>query len=187
MDEIVLETARIIREGGIILYPTDTIWGIGCDATNFHAVQRIYQIKQRSDQKSMLVLMNERSMLQQYLVEIPATAMPFIQSPKKPTTIIYPGARNLAANLMAPDGSIGIRITRDPFCKKLITLTGTPLVSTSANVSGNPSPLTFSDIDPRIHEKVDYVVNWRQDERVPSAPSTILKIKRDGKVVVLRP
>jgi L-threonylcarbamoyladenylate synthase len=88
---------------------------------------------------------------------------------------------------MAPDGSIGIRITRDPFCKKLITLTGTPLVSTSANVSGNPSPLTFSDIDPRIHEKVDYVVNWRQDERVPSAPSTILKIKRDGKVVVLRP
>jgi L-threonylcarbamoyladenylate synthase len=186
MDEIVKETARIIHKGGIVLYPTDTIWGIGCAATNFPAVQRIYQIKQRPDQKSMLVLTNGLSMLQEYLDEIPAAAIQIIQSVKRPTTIIYPGARNLASNLLAPDGSIGIRITSDPFCKKLITLTGTPLVSTSANVSGDESPSTFREITSYIKEQVDYVVNWRQEEQSPAVPSTVLKLDHRGVVTVLR-
>jgi L-threonylcarbamoyladenylate synthase len=187
MDETVKETARILKEGGIILYPTDTIWGIGCDATNFTAVQRIYQIKQRPDQKSMLVLMNEVSMLLEYLDELPAGALQIIQTAAKPTTIIYPGARNLASNLLAGDGSIGIRITGDPFCRKLIALIDKPLVSTSANVSGDPSPLTFQEITPHIKNQVDYLVNWRQDERSPATPSSIVKIDRHGEVVLIRP
>jgi L-threonylcarbamoyladenylate synthase len=187
MDEIIEETAKIIREGGTVLYPTDTIWGIGCDATNFNAVQRIYEIKQRSDQKSMLVLMNDISMLHQYLDEFPAVAMQIIQTATKPTTLIYPGARNLAENLPASDGSIGIRITSDPFCRKLISVIDTPLVSTSANLSGDPPPITFHEITPRIMKQVDYVVNWRQHEQSPSVPSAILKIDHQGEVVVIRP
>ena len=127
-----------ILEGGIILYPTDTIWGIGCDATNPDAVQKVYQLKQRSDHKSMLVLMNGISMLSRYLDRIPESAKEIIASAVKPTTIIYPGAKNFAPNLLAEDGSIGIRITSDPFCQQLIELTDKPIVSTSANISGKP-------------------------------------------------
>jgi L-threonylcarbamoyladenylate synthase len=187
MDEIVAKTARIVREGGIILYPTDTIWGIGCDATNYSAVQRIYRLKKRSDRKSMLVLMNEPAMLEEYLIEVPKGALDLLSTSEKPTTIIYPGARNLAANLAARDGSIGIRVTGDPFCRKLITLIEKPLVSTSANISGSPSPLVFKDITAYIRDNVDYVVDWRQQDETPAIPSTIIKIGKGGKVVVLRP
>ena len=173
--------------GGIILYPTDTIWGIGCDATNMDAVQRIYNIKQRDDHKSMLVLANGISMLKHCLKEIPAHALELIARAEKPTTIIYPGARNLASNLVADDGSVGIRITSDPFCQKLIEFTGLPIVSTSANLSGDPSPSLFSEISARIFQQVDHVVNRRQNETEASSPSAIIKLEMDGRISILRP
>ena len=186
IDTEVKKTGDIIRSGGIILYPTDTIWGIGCDATNRESVQNIYRIKQRADSKSMLVLINGISMLEEYLENIPLQALDIIKQSEKPTTIIYPGARNLADNLVAPDGSIGIRITSDLFCRKLIEITGKPIVSTSANISGEQSPATFHKIKTPIREQIDYVVNWRQDETAPSAPSAIIKLEEDGTITKLR-
>ncbi|MCD4709243.1 MAG: threonylcarbamoyl-AMP synthase [Bacteroidales bacterium] len=186
IDTEVQKTGDIILSGGIILYPTDTIWGIGCDATNRESVQNIYRIKQRTDSKSMLVLINGISMLEEYLENIPLKALDIIKQSEKPTTIIYPGARNLADNLVAPDGSIGIRITSDPFCRKLIEITGKPIVSTSANISGEQSPASFRQIKTPIREQIDYVVNWRQDETAPSIPSAIVKLEEDGTITTLR-
>ena len=186
IDTEVQKTGDIILSGGIILYPTDTIWGIGCDATNRESVQNIYRIKQRTDSKSMLVLINGISMLEEYLENIPLKALDIIKQSEKPTTIIYPGARNLADNLVAPDGSIGIRITSDPFCRKLIEITGKPIVSTSANISGEQSPASFHQIKTPIREQIDYVVNWRQDETAPSIPSAIVKLEEDGTITTLR-
>ncbi|MEN8155749.1 MAG: L-threonylcarbamoyladenylate synthase [Bacteroidota bacterium] len=179
--------AEIILSGGTILYPTDTIWGIGCDATNPEAVKRIYEIKQRSDSKSMLVLMPGAEMLESYLKEVPEKAVEIIKVATKPTTIIYPGAKNLASGLVAEDGSVGIRITSDPFCMQVMELTGLPIVSTSANTSGHPSPGTFAAIESILLEEVDYVVNWRQDEKRPAVPSSIVKIDRQGETFLLRP
>lgn len=176
-----------LNRGHVILYPTDTIWGIGCDATNSQAVQRIYEIKQRSDRKSMLVLISEPEMLNLYLKRVPERALEIIRSTTKPTTIIYPGAIRLASNLLAKDGSIGIRITSDPFCRMLIESTGLPIVSTSANISGNPSPDAFRDIESGILEKVDHVVNWRQDEIAPSGHSTIIRLDDRGRSTIIRP
>lgn len=176
-----------ILEGGIILYPTDTIWGIGCDATNPDAVQKVYQIKQRSDSKSMLVLMNGTPMLSRYLDHIPESAKEIIASAAKPTTIIYPCAKNFAPNLLAEDGSIGIRITSDPFCQQLIELTGKPIVSTSANISGKPPATAFKEIDEIVRKQVDHVVEWRQKEITSSVPSTILKLDTQGRITVIRP
>lgn len=178
---------KILKSGGTILYPTDTIWGIGCDATRHKSVQSIYHIKQRADSKSMLVLVSGIAMLEEYVEQIPARALEIIEKAEKPSTIIYPGARNLASNLLAPDGSIGIRITSDPFCKKLIKSTGLPIVSTSANLSGEKAPSSFKEIKKSLLQKVDYVVNWRQDETDPSSPSAILKLEADGSITTLRP
>lgn len=186
IDSEVAKANEILSSGGIILYPTDTIWGIGCDATNPRAVQRIFNIKQRSDSKSMLVLMSHIDMLGTYLEIIPERAFALIESAQKPTTIIYPGAILLAHNLLAPDGSVGIRVTSDDFCQKLINKTGFPIVSTSANTSGNPAPSTFSDIEPELFQKVDYVVNWRQNENRASVPSAIIKLEADGSNTILR-
>lgn len=186
MDDQVRKAGLIILEGGTILYPTDTIWGLGCDATNPDAVQKVYQIKQRSDKKSMLVLMDGTSMLSEYLERIPDQASELIASTEKPVTIIYPGARNFAFNLIGKDGSIGIRITLDPFCRNLLKFTGRPIVSTSANLSGTPSPGTFKGIDVHIQKKVDFIVKWRQDESVSFAPSSILKMDLQGRITVLR-
>jgi L-threonylcarbamoyladenylate synthase len=186
IDSEVKKAAEIISAGGIILYPTDTIWGIGCDATNPDAVQKIYEIKQRADNKSMLVLMSDIKMLGRYLQEIPPKALELINSASKPTTIIYPEAINLATNMVAEDGSVGIRITSDDFCKKLIELTDLPIVSTSANISGNPSPDTFSSIEDNILDQMDHIVKWRQDEKTPSAPSTIIRIDKKGRSAILR-
>ena len=186
IDSEIKKAVEVILSGGIILYPTDTIWGIGCDATNRKAVQKIYDIKQRDDSKSMLVLVNGISMLEEYLENIPLQALNIIKQSEKPTTIIYPGARNLADNLVAPDGSIGIRITSDLFCRKLIAITGKPIVSTSANISGEQSPAAFHKIKTLIREQIDYVVNWRQDETAPSAPSAIIKLEDDGTITTLR-
>jgi L-threonylcarbamoyladenylate synthase len=179
--------ADIISRGGIILYPTDTIWGIGCDATNPESVQKIYQIKCRADSKNMLVLINDISMLENYLDNVPRLALDIIEQAEKPTTIIYPGARNLADNLVAPDGSIGIRLSSDPFCRKLIETTGLPIVSTSANISGEQSPATFHKILITIREQVDYIVKWRQDDTTTTAPSSIIKLEMDGTITTLRP
>jgi L-threonylcarbamoyladenylate synthase len=187
IDAEVKKAAEVILSGGIILYPTDTIWGIGCDATNAKAVQRIYEIKQRSDSKSMLVLVSGSEMLNKYLKEVPGKALELISAARRPTTIIYPGAINLAPNLLAEDGSVGIRISSDDFCSKLIEETGFPIVSSSANISGNPAPASFSYIKSELLQKVDYVVNWRQNENIPSVPSTIIKLDENGRSTVLRP
>ena len=187
MHEQVLKAGAIIHKGGVILYPTDTIWGIGCDATNQNAIQKILNIKHRPDKKSMLVLMNGISMLSEYVDQIPDSAHDIINSAKIPTTIIYPQARNFAPNLLAEDGSIGIRITSDPFCRQLIEVAGIPLVSTSANISGNPSVSSFSEIEEQIIENVDYVVEWRQDEISSASPSAIVKLYSQGRVTVIRP
>lgn len=187
MFDIEIKTAgAILKSGGTILYPTDTIWGIGCDATRLESVQNIYHIKQRTDSKSMLVLMDGISMLENYVESIPLKAMEIIAKAKKATTIIYPGALRLAPNLLAPDGSIGIRITTDLFCKKLIAYTGLPIVSTSANISGEQAPSTFQKIKSPIREKVDHVVNWRQEETSASYPSAIIKLEKDGSITTLR-
>ena len=177
---------EVILSGGIILYPTDTIWGIGCDATKPESIQRIYHMKQRSDSKSMLVLVNSLVMLEEYIEGIPLEALKLIKESEKPTTIIYPAARKLAKNLVASDGSIGVRLTLDPFCQQLIAFTDRPLVSTSANYSGAPSPGIFQQIDASILEQVDHVVNWRQDETRPSKPSAIIKLDKYGNLTTLR-
>ena len=187
IDKEVEKAGAILKSGGTILYPTDTIWGIGCDATRPESVKNIYQIKQRADSKSMLVLVNRIVMLEEYIEIIPAQARELIGKTKKPTTIIYSGARKLASNLLASDGSIGIRLTTDPFCRKLIEYTGFPLVSTSANISGEQAPLSFQKILTPIRQQVDYVVNWRQDETTESTPSAILKLEKDGSITTLRP
>jgi L-threonylcarbamoyladenylate synthase len=186
MDNEVRKAGAILKSGGTILYPTDTIWGIGCDATRQESVQNIYHIKQRADSKSMLVLVSGIAMLEEYIDRIPAQALELIEKAEKPSTIIYPGARKLASNLMAADGSIGIRITSDPFCKKLIEFTGLPIVSTSANISGKKAPSSFHKIETPLKQKVDYIVNWRQDERTASSPSAIIKLEKDGSITTLR-
>ena len=187
IDREVEKAGAILKSGGTILYPTDTIWGIGCDATRPECVKNIYQIKQRADSKSMLVLVNGIAMLEEYIESIPAQALELIEKTEKPTTIIYPGARKLASNLLASDGSIGIRLTTDTFCSLLIEFTGFPLVSTSANISGEQAPSSFQKILTSIRQQVDYVVNWRQDETTVSTPSAIIKLGKDGSITTLRP
>lgn len=187
MIEEVRKSQEFITTGRIIIYPTDTIWGIGCDATNPDAVERIFRIKQRSDNKSMLVLVNGMPMLESHLERVPEQAKEILESARKPTTIIYPEARNLASNLLGDDGSVGIRITSDPFCRQLMEQTGKPIVSTSANISGELSPAFFGQIDKQILEKVDYVVQWRQEETEPATPSAIIKLSKQGNILILRP
>jgi L-threonylcarbamoyladenylate synthase len=176
----------ILRSGGTILYPTDTIWGIGCDATCEEAVQKIYDIKQRRDEKSMLILLDSADKLNKYVAEVPDIAWNILVVADQPLTVIYPGAQNLAKNLMPGDGSIGIRIVTDEFCKKLISGFGKPIVSTSANISGMPWPPNFQKVDRTILKKVDYVVGWRQNEKSHGKPSGIIKIGLRGEVQVIR-
>lgn len=187
MNEEVRKTARYLKKGLVILYPTDTIWGIGCDASNAEAVSRVYRIKRRTDRKSMLVLIDQFSRLASHIDIIPERVRNLIDREEKPVTIIYPGAKNLAENLIAEDGSVGIRITSDPFCQQLVRRIGKPIVSTSANYSGGKAPSSFAEIDPELFKEVDYVVNWRREEIAESAPSTIVKLEPDGKLTTLRP
>ncbi|WP_299579484.1 L-threonylcarbamoyladenylate synthase [uncultured Sunxiuqinia sp.] len=177
---------EVLQNGGIILYPTDTIWGIGCDATNEEAVSRIYQLKKREDSKSMLVLMENINFLSRYVEEVPEIAYDLIEVSDKPLTIIYPGAKNLAKNLVAADGSIGIRLTSEDFTRQLIQRFKKPLVSTSANISGEGSPAFFDEISPEIIDAVDYVVEYRQDDTTPKSPSSIIKLGVGGEIDILR-
>ena len=176
---------EIIKEGGIILYPTDTVWGIGCDATNPEAVAKIYQLKQREETKSMIVLMNGEKMIYNVFKEVPEVAWQIIDLSEKPTTIILDEPRNVAANLIAPDKTLGIRLVKEPFCFKLMEKMKKPLVSTSANISGQSTPIAFKDISQEIIKGVDYVVNLHQ-EKIAGKPSTIIKLTNDSQVKVIR-
>ena len=171
--------------GGLILYPTDTIWGIGCDATNEEAVRRVYELKRRSDHKAMLLLMDSSAKLNYYVQEVPDVAWDLIELADSPLTVIYSGARNVAPNLLAEDGSVGIRITQEEFSHKLCERFRKPLVSTSANVSGEPSPANFSEISATIKAGVDYIVRYRQDDLSKAAPSHIIKLGAGGLVKII--
>lgn len=186
MIEEINKAVEVLRQGGVILYPTDTIWGIGCDATNEAAVKRIYSIKNREDSKSMLVLLDSAAKLQNYIDEVPDMAWDLIEYATKPLTIIYPQAKNLASNLVAQDHSIGIRITQEAFSKKLCEVFRKPIVSTSANISKQPSPATFAEISEEIISQMDYVVNFRQEENLPAQPSSIIKLDKGNVVKIIR-
>lgn len=186
MKDDIKAALQVLRNGGTIIYPTDTIWGIGCDATNERAVSKIYEMKERSDEKSMLVLLHSENLLPSYISEIPDIAWQLIEASVDPITIIYPGARNLADNLIGPGRTIGIRITEDPFCSQLIAQFKKPIVSTSANISGKPSPSSFKEIDGVLLEKVDYVVQWRQDDITRNNPSSIIKVGIGGEIEIIR-
>lgn len=176
----------VLYHGGVILYPTDTIWGIGCDATNEDAVRRVYEIKKRIDSKAMLVLVDNDVKVDFYVREVSPIAWDLIELSTKPLTIIYDGARNLASNLVGEDGSIGIRVTREEFSKQLCFRFRKAIVSTSANISGEPSPQSFAEISDEIKQSVDYIVGIRQDETASVAPSSIIKLGAHGEVKVIR-
>ncbi len=176
---------EIIKEGGIILYPTDTVWGIGCDATNTDAVAKIYALKQRAETQSMIVLMNGEKMMYNVFKDIPEVAWQIMDLSENPTTLILDNPRNVATNLIAPDKSLGIRIVKEPFCFKLLERMKKPLVSTSANISGQPTPKSFKEIAREIVEGVDYVVNLHHD-KIAGKPSTIIKLGNDAQVKILR-
>ncbi len=175
-----------MREGGVILYPTDTIWGIGCDATNEEAVRRVYEIKQRQDSKAMLVLVDSSVKVDFYVQDVPEVAWDLIDLADKPLTIIYSGARNLAANLLAEDGSVGIRVTNEDFSKRLCQQFRKAVVSTSANISGQPSPRNFSEISEEVKSAVDYIVGYRQEEMSNPKPSSIIKLDKGGVIKIIR-
>ena len=175
-----------MRKGGVILYPTDTVWGIGCDATNAEAVKRVYEIKQRDDSTALICLVDSDARLQRYVRNVPDVAWQLIDCVEKPTTLILDGAVNLAPNLIAEDGSIGIRITKEAFSHELCFRFQKAIVSTSANISGEPAAQNYRDIDPRILEKVDYVCWTRRQEHQPHQPSSIIKLSADGQVVIIR-
>ena len=197
--EDLAEALRVLRSGGIIVYPTDTVWGIGCDATNAEAVERIYRLKQREDSKSMLVLMDSAAKLNYYVEDVPDAAWALLEvsdyseysedseySGQKPMTIIYPKARNMAENLIAEDGSVGIRITNEPFSKALCAQLRHPLVSTSANISGHPTARFYKEIEQEILDGADYVCRYRREDDCPAEPSSIIKIDADGTFRIIR-
>jgi len=176
---------EVIQNGGIILYPTDTVWGIGCDATNAEAVKKIYALKQREESKSMIVLMNGEKMMYNVFKEIPETAWQILDLSEKPTTLILDNPRNVAANIIADDKTLGVRLVKEPFCFKLMERMKKPLVSTSANISGMFTPKSFKEIDPEIIKGVDYVVNLHH-EKICDKPSTIIKLTCDSQVKIIR-
>ncbi len=176
----------VLKSGGTILYPTDTIWGIGCDATNEQAVEKIFAIKNRIASKSLIVLVNDNAMLNKYVKTVPAMAWDILQYTTKPTTIIYPNGMNVAKNVLADDGSIAIRMIKETFCNKLIYQFKKPIVSTSANVSGEPSPSAFFEISDDIYKGVDYVVKLRQREKKNATTSSIIKIEVNGEIKIIR-
>ncbi len=186
MQQEIQNALEVLQNGGIILYPTDTIWGIGCDATNAKAVERIYRLKQREESKSMIVLVHNDLQLEQIIPNVPDIAWDIIDLTEKPTTLVLDHPKNIASNLIAKDHSLGIRITKDSFCKRLIQQLNAPLVSTSANISGEKSPLTFNEITTDILQGIDYIVNLRQNEKIQLKSSTVIKLKDNGEVKVLR-
>ena len=189
-EEDIRRAVETMRKGGVILYPTDTVWGIGCDATNAEAVRRVYEIKQRDDSKALICLVDSDARLQRYFRTVPDVAWQLIDSLKeteaRPTTLILDGAVNLAENLIADDGSVGIRLTQEPFSKELCYRFQKAIVSTSANISGEPAAQNYCDIDPRIIEAVDYICWSRRQEHKPHTPSSIIKLTDNGEVTIIR-
>lgn len=186
MLEEIKAALKVLKEGNLILYPTDTIWGIGCDATNPEAVRKVYQLKQREDSKSLLALVSSMDMLREYIQKIPSMASDLMHLSEKPLTIIYPGAIHLAPNLISPDGSIGIRICKASFCQKLISRFNKPIVSTSANISGHSHPETFSDIDDIIKNGVQYIVDPELEGSTPKTPSSIIRLGPHNEIEIIR-
>ena len=182
----IVQCLKVLSAGGLILYPTDTVWGIGCDATNAEAVKSVYQLKQRDDSKALIVLIDSADHLDHYVVDVPAIARELIDVAVKPLSIIYEGAYNLAPNVLGDEDSVGIRIPNDEFCHRLCERFGKPIVSTSANVSGQPTAKRFSDIDTSIVEHVDYAVEYRRDDTTPHQPSNIILLSRDGTFKIIR-
>jgi L-threonylcarbamoyladenylate synthase len=176
----------VLRNGGLILYPTDTIWGIGCDATDEAAVQKVYDLKKRSESKSLVILLADVKDLLHFIANPRPDIADIIAGFTRPTTVIYEGALGLAPNVISEDGSIAIRIVKDPFCRHLIKRLRKPLVSTSANISGAPSPARFSDVTADIRNGVDYIVKHRQDEAATSIASRIIRINKDGSIAIIR-
>ncbi|WP_432712060.1 L-threonylcarbamoyladenylate synthase [Pedobacter sp.] len=176
----------VLREGGVILYPTDTVWGLGCDATNEAAAAKINAIKGRTDDKSFIVLLDADTKLQSYVTEIPDVAYELIEYAENPLTIIFSGAKNLAKNVINSDGTVGIRVVKHDFCQQLLQKFRKPITSTSANISGKPTPAFFDEIDPEIIAAVDYVVDWEQELTTPKKSSTIMKLGPSGQFSFIR-
>lgn len=185
-NEEIKKAIEVMRNGGVILYPTDTIWGIGCDATNEEAVKKVYEIKKRADSKALICLVDSEAKIDFYVKDVPPVAWDLIELSTKPLTVIYDGARNLAPNLLAEDGSVGIRVTNEEFSKQLCFRFRKAVVSTSANISGEPSPKSFADISDEIKNAVDYIVGVRQNEKGGVKPSSIIKLGASGVVQVIR-
>jgi L-threonylcarbamoyladenylate synthase len=185
MDAEIKNSLKMLKEKKTLLYPTDTVWGIGCDATSEEAVARVFEIKQRSESKSLVILVDSFDMLKKYISEVPEAVLALLSKTTNPTTIIYDNPAGLAKNVVAADNTVAIRIVQNEFCRQLIHLFGKPIVSTSANISGNPTPKSFNEIEQSILESVDYVVNLHRDE-VNEKSSTILKIDKTGNILVLR-
>jgi len=194
MEQEIQNALKVLRSGGTILYPTDTIWGIGCDATNEKAVEKVFTIKQRTGTKSLIVLVSDDGMLNRFVKEVPEMAWDLIglnnteddHEEQKPLTIIYDAGRGFAKNVPAEDGSIAVRMVKDNFCQRMIHKFGRPIVSTSANISGTPSPQNFPEIADEIIKSVNYVVNWRQNETINPKPSSIIRLKENGEFQIIR-
>lgn len=185
-DEDIKESLAVLRNGGIILYPTDTIWGLGCDPTNPAAVEKIFRIKSREPGRSLLILVDGENMLERYVADVPEIAWELTGISEDPLTIIYPGAKNLAPGVCSEDGSAGIRICHEEFCNELISRFRKPVVSTSANFSGKPSPGHFAEIDKSLIDAVDYTVKYRQDDRRICSSSPVIKLNPDGTIEIIR-
>ena len=189
---IYADAVETLRKGGVILYPTDTVWGIGCDATNAEAVQKVYEIKKRPDSKSLVLLASDLDMVARYVREIPEMALQLVEVNDRPMTIIYPDAmtgvecRGLAENVVAEDGSIGIRIPAVDFCRNLVHRFGRPVVSTSANISGEPTPRKFADIPQQIRDAVDYILDPSLERQSTGSASSIIKVGLDGTIAIIR-
>ena len=184
--EDIKKAVGVMRKGGVILYPTDTVWGIGCDATNAEAVAKVYKIKQRDDSKALICLTDSVDRVQRYVRDVPPVAWDLMELAEKPTTVVLDGAVNLAPNLIAQDGSIALRVTNEPFSKELCYRFQKAIVSTSANISGEPTAQNYRDIAPEILEAVDYVCWTRRQEHKPHTPSSIIKLTKDGQVTIIR-
>jgi L-threonylcarbamoyladenylate synthase len=187
IQEEIANTIEVLKKGGVILYPTDTIWGLGCDATNEEAVSKIYKIKKREEAKSLIVLLDEDVKLNKYVRDVPEMAWDMVELSDTPLTIIYPDPYNLTKNVInAEDNTVGIRIVKDEFCRQLIRKFNKPIVSTSANISGEMAPTIFKEINPEIISSVDYVVNLRRQEKTVNKPSSIIKIGKNGEIQIIR-
>ncbi len=186
MEKELQQTIEILKAGKTILYPTDTIWGIGCDATNSAAVKKIYALKKIADSKSLIILLDDINKLNLYVVKVPDIAWDIVEYSELPLTVIYPKGKNIAPELMGEDGSIAIRVTKDAFCKKIIYKLGKPIVSTSANISGEPFKGDFSDISEELKQNADYSVNYRQAEKIKATPSRIIQLGLDGDFKFIR-